>query len=187
MVSSLHQLRDTAVGRNAERVPLRQRTSGLYLRRFRGKRGGAKNDASDGIYRACPLTTRPRAGDLICQQRESELADASDAAVRERIRTELDGSIEARSVRRTHCDVVAHVDKAARKVYTIGGNVSQAVTARKMNLRRDLTFSASQKGNCGGPSHWSLPQPAGPAPHGPGPSKNCSLNDKKWFVLLQLR
>src|SRR5260370_981795 len=107
-----------------------------------------KNDASDGIYRACPLTTRPRAGDLICQQRESELADASDEAVRERIRAELDGSAQARSVRRTHCEVVAHVDKPARKVYTIGGNVNQAVTARKMNLRRDLTFSVLQNGNC---------------------------------------
>jgi Uncharacterized protein conserved in bacteria (DUF2272) len=146
-----------------------------------------KNDASDGIYRACPLTTRPRAGDLICQQRESELADASDEAVRERIRAELDGSVQARSVRRTHCEVVAHVDKAARKVYTIGGNVNQAVTARKMNLRQNLTFSASQKGNCGGPRHWTLPQPAGHLPNAPGLSKNCSLNDRKWFVLLQLR
>jgi len=146
-----------------------------------------KNDASDGIYRACPLTTRPRAGDLICQQRESELADASDEAVRERIRAELDGSVQARSVRRTHCEVVAHIDKAARKVYTIGGNVNQAVTARKMNLRRNLTFSASQKGDCGGPRHWSLPQPAGDPPHAPGLPKNCSLNDKKWFVLLQLK
>jgi len=146
-----------------------------------------KNDASDGIYRACPLTTRPRAGDLICQQRESELADASDEAVRERIRAELDGSAQARSVRRTHCEVVAHVDKSAHKVYTIGGNVNQAVTARKMNLRRNLTFSASQKGNCGGPGHWSLPQPAGHPPLAPGLTKNCSLNDKKWFVLLQLR
>ena len=146
-----------------------------------------KNDASDGIYRACPLTTRPRAGDSICQQRESELADASDEAVRERIRAELDGSAQARSVRRTHCEVVAHVDKSARKVYTIGGNVNQAVTARKMNLRRNLTFSASQKGNCGGPGHWSLPQPAGRPPPAPGLTKNCSLNDKKWFVLLQLR
>ena len=146
-----------------------------------------KSDASDGIYRACPLTTRPRAGDLICQQRESALADSSDKAVRERIRAELDGSVQTRSVRRTHCEVVAHVDKAARKVYTIGGNVNQAVTARKMNLRRNLTFSASQKGNCGRPGHWSLPQPAGHPPHAPGPSKNCSLNDKKWFVLLQLR
>ena len=143
-----------------------------------------KNDASDGVYRACPLTTRPRVGDLICQQRESELADASDEAVRERIRAELEGSVQARSVRRSHCEVVAHVDKAARKVYTIGGNVNQAVTARKMNLRQNLTFSASQKGNCGGSTHWSLPQPAGQPPHAPG---HCSLNDKKWFVLLQLR
>ena len=146
-----------------------------------------KNDASDGIYRACPLTTRPRAGDLICQQRESELADANDEAVRERIRAELDGDAQARSVRRTHCEVVAYVDKPANKVYTIGGNVNQAVTARKMNLRRDLTFSVLQKGNCRGPSHWSLPQPAGHPPHVPGLSKNCSLNDRKWFVLLQLR
>ncbi|MGA2126642.1 MAG: DUF2272 domain-containing protein [Xanthobacteraceae bacterium] len=146
-----------------------------------------KKDAGDGIYRACPLTTRPRAGDLICQQRETLLADATDEAVRERIRAELDGSVQARSVRRTHCEVVAHVDKAARKVYTIGGNVNQAVTARKMNLRRNLTFSASQKGHCGGSGHWSLPEPAGHPPLAPGLVKKCSLNDKKWFVLLQLR
>ena len=84
--------------------------------------------------------------------------------------------------------VVAYVDKPAHKVYTIGGNVNQAVTARKMNLRRNLTFSASQRGNCGGPAHWNLPLPTGaPPPHAPGLARNCSLNDKKWFVLLQLR
>jgi hypothetical protein len=146
-----------------------------------------KNEPRDGIYRACPLTTRPRVGDLMCQQREPELADASDEAVRERIRAELDGSVQARSVRRTHCEVVAHVDKAARKVYTIGGNVNQAVAARKLNLRQNLTFSASQKGNCGGPRHWNLPQPAGHPAQAAGVHKTCSLNDKKWFVLLQLR
>jgi Uncharacterized protein conserved in bacteria (DUF2272) len=146
-----------------------------------------KNEARDGIYRACPLATRPRAGDLICQHRQSELADVSEEAVRERIRAELDGDVQARSIRRTHCEVVAHVDTSAHKVYTIGGNVNQAVTARKMNLRRNLTFSASQKGNCGGPGHWTLPQPTGEPSHEPGPAKKCSLNDKKWFVLLQLR
>jgi hypothetical protein len=146
-----------------------------------------KNEPTDGIYRACPLATSPRVGDLICQQRESELANASDEAVRERIRTELDGSIQPRSVRRTHCEIVAHVDKAAHKVYTIGGNVNQAVTARKMNLRRKLTFPASQKGNCSGRRHWSLPQPAGHTPDAPGLTTNCNLNDRKWFVLLQLR
>ena len=59
---------------------------------------------------------------MICEQRERTLADASDEAVRERIRAELDGSPDARSVRRTHCEVVAFVDAKARKMYTIGGN-----------------------------------------------------------------
>jgi len=140
-------------------------------------------EASKQIYRACPMTTRPRAGDVICQQRESALADASEAAVRERIRTELAGPPEARSVRRTHCEVVAHFDAKARKMYSIGGNVEQAITARKLNLRRDLKFAATQKGHCGGPNQWTLPQPAGAA----GRTGNCSLNDRKWFVLLQVR
>src|SRR5262249_55069220 len=142
------------------------------------------NAAGDGLYRACPLTTKPRAGDLICSQREPALADASDVAVRERIRTELDGGAGARSVRRTHCEVVAYIDARARKMYTIGGNVSQAVTARKLNLRRDSKFSAAQKGNCGG---WSLPHPSAYPPPAQNLADKCSLNDKKWFVLLQLR
>ena len=143
------------------------------------------NQAGDRLYRACPLaTTRPRVGDLICEQREPALADFSDAAVCERIRTELDGSPDARSVRRTHCEVVAHVDARARKVYTIGGNVNQAVTARKLNLGRGLKFAASQKGHCGGPGQWTLPRPSADTPHA---HDKCSLNDKKWFVLLQLR
>ena len=141
-------------------------------------------EAGEWLYRACPLNTRPRAGDLICQQRESTLADATDGAVRERIRAELGGGADARSVRRTHCEVVASIDAQARKVYTIGGNVNQAVTARKMNLKRGLKFSAAQKGHCGGAAHWTLPQPAGHTPRAPS---KCSLNDRKWFVLLQLR
>jgi hypothetical protein len=147
-----------------------------------------KKQARDGIYRACPLTTtKPREGDLICQQRESTLANDSEEAVRERIRAEIDGPVEARTVRRTHCEVVAHVDRPAHKVYTIGGNVNQGVAARKMNLRRNLTFSPSQKGSCGGPGHWTLPQPAGQTSSESNPSRKCSLNDRKWFVLLQLR
>ena len=142
------------------------------------------NEAGDRIYRACPLTTRPRAGDVICAQREPALADASDEAVRERIRAELAGNGDARSVRRTHCEVVAYIDAGARKMYTIGGNVNQAVTVRKMNLRHDLKVSAMQKGHCGGAGHWTLPQPSAHTSHA---TSKCSLNDKKWFVLLQLR
>lgn len=140
-----------------------------------------------GIYRACPLgTTKVRPGDLICQQREPALADATDAAVRERVRTELGGAAEARTIRRTHCEVVAHVDAKARKAYTIGGNVNQSVTARKVNLRRGLKFSAVQKGHCGGLGSWTLPPASAGTPSPAGHAK-CSLNDKKWFVLLQLR
>ena len=142
------------------------------------------NKADGRIYRACPLTTtRPRAGDLICLQREPALADTAEPAVRERIRAELAGGTDARSVQRTHCEVVAHIDGQARKVYTIGGNVLNAVTARKLNLRRDLKFSAAQKGGCGGSGHWTLP----PSPAAAGSTVPCSLNDKKWFVLLQVR
>jgi hypothetical protein len=143
------------------------------------------NQAGDRIYRACPLTaTRPRPGDVICAHREPALADASEETVLERIRSEIAGGPDARSVRRTHCEVVASIDAGARKVYMIGGNVNQAVAARKLNLRRGLKFSASQAGHCGGPGAWTLPQPAGHMPHGP---EKCSLNDKNWFVLLQLR
>jgi len=142
-------------------------------------------EADDRIYRACPLmATRPRVGDLICALRGSAFAELSNEAVLERIRAELAGRPEMRSVRSTHCEVVAHVDARARKIYTIGGNVNQAVTARKQNLRQDLKFSASQKGRCGGAGQWTLPQ--GPAGSPPA-SQKCSLNDKKWFVLLQLR
>jgi hypothetical protein len=144
-----------------------------------------KHDAGNRLYRACPIiATKPRIGDMVCTQREPSLADASDEAVRERIRTELAGGNDARSVRRTHCEVIASIDAGARKMYTIGGNVNQAVTARKLNLRRDLKFSAAQGERCGGAGHWTLPQAAGDKPREPD---KCSLNDKKWFVLLQLR
>ena len=147
----------------------------------------AKEAGGDGIYRACPLTTtKPRPGDLICQQREPALADINDESVRERIRMELSEPAGARSVRRTHCEVVAYVDVRARKVYTIGGNVNQSVSARKLNLKNDLRFSPVQKGHCGA-GQWTLPSAAGDSPKASGHAAKCSLNDKKWFVLLQLR
>jgi hypothetical protein len=140
------------------------------------------------IYRACPVaTTRPRVGDLICFQREAALTGTSDMAVRERIRAELAGSPDARTVRHTHCDVVASIDTPARKMYVIGGNFLQGVTAKKLNLRDSLKFSVAQKGHCGGAGDWTLPRPSSDAPNATDLTKNCSLSDKKWFVLLQLK
>jgi hypothetical protein len=141
-------------------------------------------EEGERIYRACPVnSTKPHVGDLICFHRESALADAGADVVREHIRRELAGGAAARTVRRTHCEVVASIDPRTRKMYTIGGNVLQAITARKLNLRRGLKLSAWQKGPCGR-GYWTLPQPSGEAPQ---PPTRCSLNDRKWFVLLQLR
>jgi hypothetical protein len=139
----------------------------------------------DRLYRACPLgTTKPRIGDLLCNQREPALADDSDEAVRERIRAELSVGPDVRTVRRAHCEVVAYIDAPARKMYTIGGNVEQGIAARKLNLRRrDFKFSATQKGHCSG-GEWTLPQSTA---HTPDTDDKCSLNDRNWFVLLQLR
>jgi hypothetical protein len=143
------------------------------------------NEASNRLYRACPVnTTKPRVGDMICQQRDPALADASDEAVRERIRSELGANVW--SVRRTHCEIVAYIDVPARKMYTIGGNVNSAVAARKLNLHgQGLKFPA-QKGQCNA-GHWTLPRPSADGPHASSAAKTCSLNDRKWFVLLQLR
>ena len=79
------------------------------------------------------------------------------------------------------------VREAMSELNRIGGNVNQAVTVRKLNLRRDLKFSAAQKGSCGGPGHWTLPRPSTAPPGAPSHAEKCSLNDKKWFVLLQVR
>jgi hypothetical protein len=179
-------IRQSGVGENAFKFANAHR---VYIYdAFTASAAELTHEAGDRLYRACPVsTTKPRAGDLVCQQREAALADASDEAVRERIRAELGGSPDARSIRRTHCEVVAHIDARARKMYTIGGNVNQAVTARKLNLHgRGLKFSATQKGRCG-PGDWTLPQTPAQTPHSPGLAQKCSLNDKKWFVLLQLR
>jgi hypothetical protein len=153
-----------------------------------------KDDAH--LYRACPLeTTVPRPGDIVCRQRARKLEDASDKDVRDRIVAELANGPLGYTVRATHCEVVASIDAPARKLYTISGNVEQAVTARKLNLRADMKFSGSQ-GRCEGAGHWTLPGPDGEgqrAPNSPGaqralmPHGNCSLNDKNWFVLLQVR
>jgi hypothetical protein len=151
--------------------------------------GELKHEPSEQIYRACPLTnTRPRLGDVICAHREAALSNLREADVRERIRSELESGGSARSIRRAHCEVVAHIDAGARKVYTIGGNVNQAVAARKLNLYgRGLKFSGVQGSPCGGRGAWTLRQPESEKASASGHETQCSLNDKKWFVLLQLR
>jgi hypothetical protein len=154
---------------------------------FRASAAEAGNQTAAHLYRACPIhSTKPRVGDLLCYQREHHLANATDAEVRATILSELQRAPIERTVSKTHCDIVAHVDARARKAYVIGGNVYQSVTVKKLNLRRDLALSTAQSRPC---PHWTLPKAKGTSTGKakPIPTSNCSLNDKTWFVLLQMR
>jgi hypothetical protein len=144
-----------------------------------------KTSTRDGhLYRACPIyATEPRAGDLVCYHRETELKDSSDATVRDIILADAQAGRPETAISQNHCDVVVHVDRAALKMYVVGGNVQQSVTVKKLKLRRDMKF-ADNKSGCG---DWTLPPPSAGIPVGPSARDNCSLNEKKWFVLLQMR
>jgi hypothetical protein len=82
--------------------------------------------------------------------------------------------------------VVAHVDARVRKMYTVGGNIANAVTVRQLKLRHGLKFAIAQQGKCR-KNDWRLPETAGSPARASHPREQCSLNDRKWFVLLQLR
>jgi hypothetical protein len=144
-----------------------------------------KASVKDGhLYRACPIhTTQPRIGDLICYHREKHLGNTGDGAVRDLILSEAQSGKAETSISRNHCDVVVHIDRPAKKMYVVGGNVQQSVTVKKLRLRQDLKF-AENKQRCG---DWTLPPPSASVPVGPSLRDNCSLNEKKWFVLLQMR
>ncbi|AMN40111.1 DUF2272 domain-containing protein [Rhodoplanes sp. Z2-YC6860] len=144
-----------------------------------------KASGKDGhLYRACPVyATEPRIGDMLCYHRERQLKDASDSTVRNIILDDAQAGRFETSISHNHCDVVVHVDREARKVYVVGGNVQQSVTVKKLRLRRDMKL-AENKSGCG---DWTLPPPSASVPVGPSVRDNCSLNEKKWFVLLQMR
>jgi hypothetical protein len=151
-----------------------------------------KSEAGAHLYRACPIfNTKPRVGDLVCYQRMPSLAEASDAEVRERIFNEASAN-KPHSVTKTHCDVVVHIDAKAAKVYVVGGNVQQSVTVKKLrlsggSLKFSKTQSGMQIGDKIGCADWTLPPPSPNIPLAPTFNEKCSLNDKKWFVLLQMR
>lgn len=151
-----------------------------------------KNATDAHLYRACPIfNTRPRVGDMVCYQRMPSLAKATDAEVRERVLSEASAN-KPHSVTKTHCDVVVHIDEKAAKAYVVGGNVQQSVTVKKLRLAgKSLKFSKTQSGMQVGDkigcADWTLPPPSSNIPLAPTFNDKCSLNDKKWFVLLQMR
>lgn len=116
-------------------------------------------------YRACDVRqTAPRVGDLLCFTR------ASDAHLQDFERV---AQAVLKESLRMHCDVV--VRRNASMIETVGGNVLQSVTRRKLSLAND-----------GSGRIWPAYFPdlagadAGLMPH-------TFLNQQSWSVLLQLR
>jgi len=145
--------------------------------------------ATHAAYRACPIyKTRPRVGDLICYQRERYCAGVDPMAVANRFahgdalpKNNTTGDPEEDCVRisATHCDVVTDIDKTTNKLHSIGGNVQQSVTERRLRLAPPTLALSNNLGekDC----RRDQAKDAVPA------NKRCSLNNKDWFVLLQLR
>ncbi|WP_192805222.1 DUF2272 domain-containing protein [Noviherbaspirillum aerium] len=87
-------------------------------------------------YRACdPALTRPRIGDLLCYSRGNRplrrFADWQEAVRGEHFITA------------SHCEVVVDVNRSARKIDTVGGNVLQSVARRKLRLNEAEVLSGN--------------------------------------------
>jgi len=135
----------------------------------------ARGEATPNAYRACDVaTTRPRAGDMICYTRDS--AAGIDTHARLLAHLAMRRSIGHPSPVPMHCELVTSSDEGGNaKIETVGGNVFQSVTLRRMTLNADKTLSRAYFA-----SRTSPPCTAGGTCSG-----NLSRNN--WVVLLQFR
>jgi hypothetical protein len=87
----------------------------------------AQGTPTDSAYRACDLAQpAPRVGDLLCFARAVDASLVTFDAVRAAV---LQGTIPM------HCDLVVRRD--ADGIDTVGGNVAQSVTLRRLRLAGD--------------------------------------------------
>jgi hypothetical protein len=129
---------------------------------------------SPHAFRACDIvTTRPRAGDLVCATRDSTVGVVK-----------FDALAAAIAVRATgedfpmHCDLVVRSDEGGdAKLDAIGGNVVQSVTLTRMTLNANKVLSAFHVTGAA-PRQACAPR-AQPCPG--------HLGRRPWVVLLQFR
>jgi hypothetical protein len=177
----------TAVGATAAKTPQQFAYSPIHIeyiqQAFQASVAEERGSPTASIYRACPAhETTPRRGDLICYHRQKSCDGLPARAIQNLVGFGDRPNDKCKSIAVSHCDVVTHVDKDAKKVYSVGGNVLQSVTERRMNLTAGgLKFSSSQ-----GDKDCSAAQSRAGGING-APQQRCSLNDRDWFVLLQAR
>lgn len=138
----------------------------------RDERAGTPSDAA---FRACDIAmTTPRPGDLVCQTRgsgaELDRFAAVEAALAER------GAGRAFPM---HCDLVVAVDPQGGYADTIGGNVLQSVTRRRMALEAGPPATIARR-------YFHADAPAGCA-EDPGACGAPFMSFQPWTVLLQVR
>ena len=138
----------------------------------RDERAGAPSDAA---FRACDIAvTTPRPGDLVCQTRgsgaELDRFAAVEAALAER---------GAGSAFPLHCDLVVAVDLGGGFADTIGGNVLQSVTRRRMALEAGPPATVARR-------YFHADAPAGCA-EDPASCGAPFMSFQPWTVLLQVR
>lgn len=116
--------------------------------------------AGQGAWRACDAAFTPlRPGDLLCNTRARAAAIDTFEGLGETLRG--GGSLPM------HCDVVVAVDAARRETQTVGGNVLQSVTLRRLELLPSGALSPRYRDNAASP--------------------DASFNDQPWVLLMQLR
>jgi hypothetical protein len=139
-------------------------------------------------YRACPIhDTTPRVGDLICYQRQPQCAGAKPEEIRDffAFKSAVASTPSCETIKLLHCDIVSGFNDKEQKIYSIGGNVQQSVTERRLNIYKDKKGKFVFSPNQGQLTCDFLP---GVRQSQVGPEhKRCSLNKKGWFVLLQMK
>lgn len=135
----------------------------------------ARGELTEYAYRACDVvTTKPRQGDMICYTRGSAAGIDNHAKLLAHL--EMRRSVGDAGLLPMHCELVTSSDeKGNAKIETIGGNVFQSVTLRKMTLNAAKTLSRSYF-----PSRR-------PPVCTQGNSCSGNLSRKRWVVLLQFR
>lgn len=135
----------------------------------------AREEVTEYAYRACDVaTTKPRQGDLICYTRGG--AAGIDNHARLLAHLEMRRAAGSAAPVPMHCDLVTSSDENGNaKIESIGGNVFQSVTLRRMTLNATKTLSRTY-----------FPSRHPPVcPRGNSCSGNLSRN--RWVVLLQFR
>lgn len=168
-----------------------------------------KSEAGKQLFQACPLDqAMPNLGDLLCYARNYEPISGTGKDKRSD-RIWWDHYIKDKAATDTHCDVVVHLEhdrvdpNKLNFVYVVGGNVHQAVSIKKLVVDgtrlpngksfRNVLFDRQPPKECSEADEmksWtaiSPPTGTAAAPQLKNLKQNCSLNDKHWFVLLQVR